>query len=376
MTEEETFLLERFEIDGELADPVDRDDPAEGAADLHGLDRIPEAACHHEDVLERRAHGDFVDAGPDKVRIEREQLRSRRLRRADRGVALASAREDGVEVREGLDVVDDGRLAEESLDRGERRARPHLGPLALDAREQCGFLAADVGPRALDRLEMKIEAGAADVFPEQSGAVEIGDGLVDPRERIGILGADVEHTRVRPGIPARHHHAEEDAVGALLHQVFVNVGPGIAFVGVADDVFHRPLGSTASGPLEAEGEAGPAAPSQAALLQLDGEGVAIAALDERDEGRVIFVDPRKGRGEDGRPARRDDLVAVHRVAFAGDEERFQGRVGLARVVFALVLEGPALMAAAEATDMPDLRLGEMRGGAVVEFVLRAGAEAG
>jgi hypothetical protein len=34
------------------------------------------------------------------------------------------------------------------------------------------------------------------------------------------------------------------------------------------------------------------------------------------------------------------------------------------------------MAAAEATDMPDLRLGEMRGGAVVEFVLRAGAEAG
>jgi len=99
-------------------------------------------------------------------------------------------------------------------------------------------------------------------------------------------------------------------------------------------------------------------------------------LDQRDEGCEIFFDPRKGRGENGRIQRRDDLVAVGSVAFTGREEGFQARLRKARIILAFVLESSAFMAAAEAADVPDLRLGEMRGGIAVELVLRAGAEAG
>jgi hypothetical protein len=50
--------------------------------------------------------------------VEREQLRAGGLRGADLRIAFAAEREDGVEVGEGFDVVDDGGLAVEALIHG------------------------------------------------------------------------------------------------------------------------------------------------------------------------------------------------------------------------------------------------------------------
>ena len=68
---------------------------------------------------------------------------------------------------ERLDVVHDGRLAEQAdLDR-ERRLVARLAALALDRLEERRLLAADVGAGAAPELDVEGEAGAEDVGAEQ-----------------------------------------------------------------------------------------------------------------------------------------------------------------------------------------------------------------
>ena len=86
----------------------------------------------------------------------------------------------------------------------------------------------------------------------------------------------------------------------LLHEVFVDVGTGIAFVGVADDVFHRALGGTAARPFEMQRETCTAATTQAAVLQFGGESIPAAFGDEFLEGGVVGVNAVEVGGELGR----------------------------------------------------------------------------
>ena len=67
-------------------------------------------------------------------------------RHADRFEPIDAALEDVRHATERFDVVDDRRLAEQAFDRGERRLDPRPGPLAFEAFDQAGLLAADVRP--------------------------------------------------------------------------------------------------------------------------------------------------------------------------------------------------------------------------------------
>ena len=59
-----------------------------------------------------------------------------------------------------LGVVDHGRLAVETLDRGERGPKPRLPPVALERIQQRGLLAADVraGTSVQDDVEVELRA--------------------------------------------------------------------------------------------------------------------------------------------------------------------------------------------------------------------------
>ncbi len=65
--------------------------------------------------------------------VEREELRPSGLRRADLGVGFSAEGEQGVDVGKGLDVVNDGRLAEKAFDGGEGWTCAHFGALAFEA---------------------------------------------------------------------------------------------------------------------------------------------------------------------------------------------------------------------------------------------------
>ena len=75
-----------------------------------------------------------------------------------------------------LDIVDGGRAAVEADVGRERRLQPRLALLALEAFQQRGFLAADVGAGAV--VDVEVEVPAVDVvLADQLGLV----GLVDRR---------------------------------------------------------------------------------------------------------------------------------------------------------------------------------------------------
>jgi hypothetical protein len=62
--------------------------------------------------------------------------------RADGRERRAAFEDDAWNVGQGLDVVDDGQLAEEAGVHGERRLVARLAALPFDRLEECGFLAA------------------------------------------------------------------------------------------------------------------------------------------------------------------------------------------------------------------------------------------
>ena len=122
------------------------------------------AAGQVDEVAQRRPEFDLVRA--------RAARRGRTGRRASarsrppapiRGVGLAAHLEDERDVGQRLDVVHDGRLAEQpDLDR-ERRLVARLAALALDRLEEGRLLAADVGAGAAAELDVEGEARAEDV---------------------------------------------------------------------------------------------------------------------------------------------------------------------------------------------------------------------
>src|SRR5207249_11724526 len=89
-------------------------------------------------------------------------------RDAERLEPVVAALHDLRDAGEGLDVVDDRRLAEGAFDGGERRLDPRPGPLSFQALDQPGFFAADVRPGAAVHHHVEIEAAAENVLAEKS----------------------------------------------------------------------------------------------------------------------------------------------------------------------------------------------------------------
>ena len=112
-----------------------------------GLAALPDAAGVLVDQLaagdaQRQLDADLL------VHVPRDavELRPVALGRADRLEPVGPALDDVRDAAEGLDVVDDRRLAERPLDRRERRLDPRPAPLPFQALDQARLLAADVRP--------------------------------------------------------------------------------------------------------------------------------------------------------------------------------------------------------------------------------------
>src|SRR5439155_20280817 len=89
----------------------------------------------------------LVDAGPFDASGETEEPRPRRVGSARGGECCTSIGHDPEDVDQRLDVVDNGRLAEQAALDGKRRLVARLSAIALDRIEQRGLLTADVRAR-------------------------------------------------------------------------------------------------------------------------------------------------------------------------------------------------------------------------------------
>ena len=174
---------------------------AERTADLHRAHR-PARICAAAKILDQFAQGQAEGAldQPAMLDVAGKLKRHRAARTAHAEIAVEAAAlgQDDRHGGERNDIVDDGRLAEQALDGGQRRLEADLAALAFQTFEQRGFLAADIGAGAEPRFQIEIALAAENAAAEQVLFARDRDRAVELREGVRIFGADIDEALVAP----------------------------------------------------------------------------------------------------------------------------------------------------------------------------------
>ena len=205
------------------------------AADLHRLGIAGAAVVEH--LAHRDAERVFVDARRFDVTRDRQQLGAGRLLGAEAGEPGAAPDRDQRRLAEGLDVVHHRRLTAVARVDREGRANARDAALAFERLEQRRFLAADVGagPEVDVDVEGEIRA-AAQRRTEQAAAPAAFEILLQCRQQIGVLAAQVQQPLFGTNRHAGDAHAVEHEIGMARQQDAILEGAGLPLVGVADHV--------------------------------------------------------------------------------------------------------------------------------------------
>ena len=219
---------------------LDRNAAARGPAGLHGLDApaVHRALAHVVDeVLQRRAQRHLHQAGVLDLAHQRKHFGSGAFHAAGLGKPRRTAADDGRDVVPGLDVVDVGRLAVQTLLRREGRAGMRPSRVAFERGNQRRLFAADKGSRALHQLDVEVEAAVQDIRAQQAILARLLDGPRQPAHRQRILGAHINNAVGRAHRIGADHHPLQQRMRIALDLVAVHIRAGVALIGVADDVF-------------------------------------------------------------------------------------------------------------------------------------------
>ena len=284
-------LGQAVEIDGDV-DPLGGDAAPGRAAGLDGLELLAAgraAADLVDHLAERGAHRHFHQAGVADLAGQGEDLGAAAFGRADAAEPVGPVVDHGRHVGEGLDVVDDRRLAPQAALRGIGRADPRLPALAFNRMDQGRFFAADEGPRAEADFQVEIEARAEDVLAQQAPGAALVDGVLDAADGHRVLGADIEETPLCADGIAADQHAFHDVQRVGLQHAAVHELAGVAFVGVADDVADLLFRLGGHGPFLARGETAAAAAAEFRAGDLVDDPLGIARLEHLDQGLEAAV---------------------------------------------------------------------------------------
>src|SRR4051794_15039006 len=211
---------------------------AQGASDLYRADRAAReraAAVVVDELAERHAEGRLEQPAVADVAGELDRHRTARATHAEIGIGLGAFGQDEGDGGERQHVVDDGRLAEQAVMRGQWRLCAHEATTAFEAFQQRGLFAANVSAGADAHLEIEAVRGTTDVRAEIAAALRSLDGRVHRLDRVRIFAADVDVTLGRADGNAGGCHALDDEKGIAFHDHAVGEGAAVAFVGVADD---------------------------------------------------------------------------------------------------------------------------------------------
>ncbi len=117
------------------------------------------------------------------------------------------------------------------------------------------------------RVELEVEARTQDVLPQEAGFAGFFQGLFKALVDLENLAVDVVVAHGSAHRETADDHAFDHGVRVVAQDVAVLEGPGLAFVGVADDVFLAGDVARHEGPFQARREARAAAAAQVRGLQ-------------------------------------------------------------------------------------------------------------
>ncbi len=129
------------------------------------------------------------------------------------GEPVGPVLQDVGDAGQGLDVVDDGRLAPETRDRRERRPGPGHAALSLDRGDQRGLFAADKRAGPFLDLDLEVEPRAQDVLAQQAMRLRLLDRDTQPLQGQRVLGPAVDVAGLGPDGIAGDEHPFQAARG-------------------------------------------------------------------------------------------------------------------------------------------------------------------
>ena len=199
---------------------------AAGDSSADVVDQLPEG-CSHRDLDQ----SDVVD-----LAAECEDLGSLGLLGSDRCECLGTVAHDVRDTCQGLDVVDDGRLAPQSLDCREWRSGPGHSALAFDGVQQGCLLTADECSCTESEMAAEAEVCSQDVVAQKTDLLGLPDCDPQSLDCDGILGSDIEITVLCTDRVTGDDHSLDDRKGISLEDRAVHECARVTFVTVADDV--------------------------------------------------------------------------------------------------------------------------------------------
>ncbi len=265
--ERRVVVGDRLDLRG--GEHLGRDAAGDDALELRAVQHA--AAVLEQELLERIAVLDLVDAGPRDVAGDRAELRAGALRRADLLEGGRAERHDHADVGERLDVVDDGGHLVEALHRQPRRAVARVAALALERRQEPRRLAAHVGSRAAVDDEVAGEVGAEDALAQIARLVGFLDRAGQAAIREVELAADVDEGVADLQRVRGDQHAFDQQVRRVLEDPAVLERSGLAFVGIRAQVVRLPVVELHDAPLAAGGEGSAAVAEDAGRRDLLGD---------------------------------------------------------------------------------------------------------
>src|SRR4029077_11264505 len=200
--------------------------------------------------------GDAEDLGPGVARAP------------EPGKPRRAAFEDRRRDRDRLDVVDRRGAAIEPDRRRKRGLQARLALLALEAFEEPGFLAADIGAGAAVQKDIHVVAGTAGVLADEPRRVGLVDRRLEVLRLVIELAADIDVGGADPHPRSGQEAAFDQLVRIVPEDVAVLAGAGLALVGVDHEIGRAVAGLGHERPFEPRWKAGAAATAQPRFLAL------------------------------------------------------------------------------------------------------------
>ena len=204
----------------------------------HGLEltALAHATGQFEQLGERRAQGHFVVAGLFYVAGDRENLGAAIVGLAALQIRCTAVADDPRHGSEGLGVVDGRRLAVQAEAGRERRLEARLALLAFQRFEQRSLFAADVGTKAVRRMQLEAEVAAQDLVAQVPSSARLFQRRFEAVVGLEDFAVDVVVAHGNAHRVGRNDHAFDDDVRVELQDVAVLARARLAFVGIADEV--------------------------------------------------------------------------------------------------------------------------------------------
>ena len=215
---------------------------------------------------EGSTHRDFNKTGVVDLAAESEYLGAGSLLGAEVDEPFRTVEDDLGDVSISLNVVENGRLAEETLNSRERRTGTGFTAVTLDGGHKSGFLAADECACAQTKFKVEVKAGAEDVLAEKTHLASLTDSNVKTMDSDRILSSYIDVTHVCADCVTCNSHSLDNSMGVAFKNGTVHECAGVAFVSVTADILLVRSVCCCKAPLETGGEAAAASAAETGIL--------------------------------------------------------------------------------------------------------------